>query len=472
MIGRREHEAPDHQTPDHRRSGHETPEHVTPDHQTVDTSSGSARDALAHRDFRLVFAGAFVSNIGRWMQNVVLTAFAWELTERPTFVSIVVFAQLGPMLLLSLVGGTLADSLDRKRLLLGTQIWQAACTFVLAAVVADGAVHEWVLVAVVFVMGIGQAIFAPTWSAVLPTLAGRENLEAAVSLNSTQMNASRVIGPAIGGVLWVALGASAVFAVNGISYVFVIIALAVVAIPQVAERPVGTGTERILAGLRLVRQVPVVRNSIVMMAAFSFFCLPFIGQMPTLAELNLGVDAKSGTYGLLYATFGVGAVVGALAVGTVLLRVPKPAVVRATLTCFGVALVVLSMLRDAAPAFPTLLIVGATYFATTTSLLTHVQRHIADAVRGRVMALWVMSFGGVVPVANLVAGPIIELSSITLVVAAGGVAAIVLAWFVELEPPGAAGEPSVMFRSPMTARRARYGQIDRPTRRWSWTTTR
>jgi MFS family permease len=173
--------------------------------------TGTARDALAHRDFRVVFIGSFVSNIGRWMQNVVLTAFAWELTERPSFVALVVFAQLGPMLLLSLVGGTLADSVDRRRLLLGTQVWQAAWTFVLAAAVVGGEIDEWLLLVIVFIIGLGQAIFAPTWSAALPMLAGPDNLQAAVSLNSTQMNASRVVGPALGGVLWVAIGASGVF---------------------------------------------------------------------------------------------------------------------------------------------------------------------------------------------------------------------------------------------------------------------
>ena len=397
-------------------------------------ATGSARQALAHRDFRIVFVGSFVSNIGRWMQNVVLTAFAWELTERPSFVSLVVFAQLGPMLLLSIVGGTLADSLDRRKLLLATQVWQAAWTFVLAAAVTGGDVEEWLLVLLVFVIGLGQAIFAPTWSAVLPTLAGRENLEASISLNSTQMNASRVVGPALGGVLWVAFGASAVFVVNGLSYVFVVGALLVARFPDVPRAAAGAGWSRLTAGFRLVGERPLIRNSLLLMSLFALFCLPFIGQMPTLAELNLGIDAKSTGYGVLYATFGSGAGGGALLVGTVLRPVPKPLVVRGTLTAFAVLLGVLAALRSPLPAYPVMFLVGLVYFATTTALLTHVQTHIEDEVRGRVMALWTMSFGGMVPISNLLAGPLIERTSVTAVVALGAVVALALGWTRALGP--------------------------------------
>ncbi|MEM9035982.1 MAG: MFS transporter [Actinomycetota bacterium] len=397
-------------------------------------AGGSARAALTHRDFRIVFAGSFVSNIGRWMQNVVLTAFAWELTERPSFVSLVVFAQLGPMLLLSIVGGTLADSLDRRRLLLATQVWQAAWTFVLAAAVLGDDIAEWLLVVLVFIIGLGQAIFAPTWSAVLPTIAGRENLAAAISLNSTQMNASRVVGPALGGVLWVATDASTVFVVNGVSYVFVIGALLAAAIPAVERPATGSGWERITAGIRVVRRRPRIRNSLLLMAMFAFWCLPFIGQMPTLAELNLGIDAKSGSYGVLYATFGSGAVIGALLIGTLLLHTPKPRVVRGTLLLFSAALAVLALMRDPLPAFPVIFVVGMSYFATTTALMTHVQGHIEDEIRGRVMALWTMAFGGMVPLSNLIAGPLIERTSVTAVVLGGAVAALVLALTIDLEP--------------------------------------
>ncbi len=395
---------------------------------------GTALDALGHRDFRRVFVGSFISNVGRWMQNVVLGAFAWDLTHSPTFVGLVVFAQLGPMLALSVVGGALADALDRRHLLLATQAWQAAWTTLLAVLVADGEIDEVQLVALVAVIGVGQAVFAPTWSAVVPTLAGPGNLQAAIALNSTQINATRVVGPAIGGVLYAELGASPVFAINAVTYVFVIGALLLVTIPRTTDPTGDRGWARLTSGFRIARGDRVVGRSLVVMASFAFFCLPFIGQMPVLAELNLGIEVDTRAYGVLYACFGVGAVLGSLSVGTLLRRIPRVRTMRVTLVGFGLALAALALVRTPSAAYPLIVAVGFLYLATVTSLTTHVQSLIDDAVRGRVMALWTMSFGGVVPLANLVAGPLIELTSVTTVLLVGALAAAALSWRLDLEP--------------------------------------
>ena len=133
---------------------------------------GTARAALRHRTFRRVFTGSFLSNIGTWMQNVVLGALAYDLTESPTFVGVVLFAQLGPLLLLSVVGGALADTIDRRRLLIGVAVSQLVLSFVLAAVAAPDRPNEVLLVVVVFGIGIGQALFNPAYSAVLPAARG------------------------------------------------------------------------------------------------------------------------------------------------------------------------------------------------------------------------------------------------------------------------------------------------------------
>ena len=130
---------------------------------------GSARAALRHATFRRVFAGSFLSNIGSWMQNVVLGALAYDLTGSPTFVGIVLFAQLGPLLLLSVVGGALADTLDRRRFLITVAASQLVLSFVLAAVVAPEQPSAVVLVVVVFAIGVGQALFNPTYAACSPS---------------------------------------------------------------------------------------------------------------------------------------------------------------------------------------------------------------------------------------------------------------------------------------------------------------
>ena len=151
---------------------------------------GTALAALRQEVFRRVYVGAFLSNIGSWMQNVVLGALAYDLTRSPTFVSIVLFAQLGPMLFFSIVGGMLADTFDRRRLLVVVSATQAVLALALAAITKDADPSQAAIVGVVFLIGMGQSVFGPTYSAVLPDLVGPGNLAGAISLNSAQMNGS------------------------------------------------------------------------------------------------------------------------------------------------------------------------------------------------------------------------------------------------------------------------------------------
>jgi MFS family permease len=160
-------------------------------------AAGSARAALAQRPFRIVWLGSLASNVGTWMQNVALGAFAYKLTKSSGFVALLGFAQLGPLLLLSIVGGLLADTIDRKWLLIGCQVQQMVLSIVLAVIVSQDDPSKTALFLCVLGLGIGNALNAPTLSAVLPQLVGKKDLAGAVSLQSVQLNLSRVVGPAI-----------------------------------------------------------------------------------------------------------------------------------------------------------------------------------------------------------------------------------------------------------------------------------
>lgn len=394
---------------------------------------GQSMAALRQQTFRRVYVGAFFSNIGTWMQNVVLGALAYDLTKSSTFVGLVLFAQLGPMLFFSIVGGMLADTFDRRKLLIAVSATQALLAFVLAGVVSVDDPNKWAMVGVVFLIGLGQSVFGPTYSALLPDLVGPGNLAGAISLNSTQMNGSRVIGPAIGGFLFARWGADVVFALNGLTFAFVIGALASVQLPE--AEPLDddeSRLERIALGFRIARHRFPVGRSLAVMVLFSFLSLPFIGQMPVLADRNLGIDATSTAYGWLYACFGLGAMLGALSVGTTFANTPKEDVTRWGLVAFAVALAVFAWLRAPAPAFVVIVAVGFFYFASVTALSTVLQMHLAGNERGRVMALWGMAFGGTVPMGNLVAGPLIEATSVTTVVFPGAIIALALAWWADL----------------------------------------
>jgi MFS family permease len=387
---------------------------------------GTARSALSHRSFRIFFLGAFASNIGTWMQNAVLGAYAYDVTGSPSFVGLLVFAQLGPLLIFSTVGGVLADEVDRRLLLIGVAIQQLIFSVALAVTTSGDDPNRVLLVGLVLIIGIGQAIHAPAYSSLLPQLVPRDDLAGAVALNSTQMNASRVIGPTIGSAIYAGVGVGWVFGINALTYVAVIVAVLMTVIPPVVHTVGPKGVRRLVSGFGIARRNPVVARCLVTMTLFSFFCLPFVTQMPVLAHDNLGIDPDSVAYGALYACLGIGAVLGSLSIGTVFSKVGKRHIACWGLVGFSGAVAVLALIRVPGLAYPATVVVGFAYFATVTSLATVLQQDLDDAVRGRVMALWIMSFGGTVPIGGLVFGPVVEATSITLVMLVGAFVALLL----------------------------------------------
>jgi predicted MFS family arabinose efflux permease len=179
------------------------------------------------------------------------------------------------------------------------------------------------------------------------------------------------------------------------------------------------------------------------MVLFSFFCLPIAVLMPVLAHNDLGIREDSIAYGLLYASFGAGAVVGALSIGTFLAGQRLELVVRVGLGGFALTLATLGLLGSPGPGYPVAFLVGLFYFATVTSLATVLQRRLDDAVRGRVMALWVMAFGGTVPLGAIAAGPLSQHFGIATVVVGGAVVAAALVPLADLEDRARGPGPAV-----------------------------
>jgi MFS family permease len=389
---------------------------------------GTAQAALRNRNFLIIYLGTFASNIGTWMQNVVLGAYALKLTGSPTFVGVIFFAQLGPLLFLSTTGGLLADVVDRRRLLVAVQLAQMVLSLGLAALVLIDEPPEVALVVLVFSIGVANALGAPGLSAILPTLVPREDLAGAVALQSVQMNLSRVIGPAIGGVLYATFDAAPVFVLNALTYAFAIVGLVWANYPrrvdaQVAER----GLQRLLSGVRIVRRDPLLTQILVTLFTFSLFSLAFVGLMPVIAEQNFGLDPRSTAYGVLYACFGLGAALGAVTVGTVFASRSKITLLRPGFIAFAVALTGFALIRAPALSYPVSALLGYVYFVVITSLSTVLQDDLEESTRGRVMALWIMGFGGTVPIGVLIAGAIENFTSITAVLLAGSAWALVLA---------------------------------------------
>jgi len=232
-----------------------------------------------------------------------------------------------------------------------------------------------------------------------------------------------------------------IFAINAVTYLFAVVAATL--IPKIAVEPSGESPwQRVVAGFRIAHREPLVGRVLLTIALFSLLCLPFIGLMPVIAGVSLHIPTTGLAYGLLYGAFGMGAALGALGVGTVFGGVDQLRLARRSLVAFAVLLAGFAFLRDAAPAYPVVLVLGAAYFTTTTGMVTALQQHLDDAVRGRVMALWMMGFGGMVPIGLLVWGKVADVvaprghataSTLTAVLVMGAVTAAVMA---VLDAPG------------------------------------
>jgi MFS family permease len=314
---------------------------------------------------------------------------------------------------------------------------------VLAVLAATDEPSRVAIVACVLAIGVGNALSAPGIAAILPTLVPKADLPGAVSLQSVQMNLSRVIGPAIGAVIYSRVSAAPVFALNAATYLFAVAGVVLARYHQYAPGEVEeTGLARLLSGFRLAWRDPLIRRILTILVLFSFFSLSFVGLMPAIAAENLGIRPRSIQYGVLYALFGLGAATGAIAVGTVLAGRSKAPIPRRGLVAFTVLLTGFALLRVDGPAYPLVLLLGIAYFLVITSLATVLQENLDDGIRGRIMALWIMGFGGIVPVGVLAGGFVATRTNVTLVLLIGAAAALLLAPYARLEPAVAAGRGS------------------------------
>ena len=394
--------------------------------------SGSARAAFQSRDFRRIWFGSFASNIGTWIQNVVLPVYIYARTGRASFVAVVIFAQLGPILLLSIPGGVIADRVNRKKFLVSMQVLQLLCSLLLAFFAANNAAI-WLIFAAQLGVGIGNALQIPGWSSMLTTLVPPKDLAGAISLNSTVINGARVIGPIIVAVLsqWNVTTAQ-FFTINAATYLFVIFALISVNVPEFA-RDTTAGWRRFTFAFKIARERIVVSRLVLTLASFSLLSLPYVGLFPAVAKLNFGIESQSSTYNWLYATWGLGACLGGLSVSTIFVEIDNRKLIRVGFASFAVSMMAFALAPNVDIAFISVFFLGAAYFFTTTSMQTVLVSSLSPEIRARVMALWFMAFGGTVPIGNLIFGPLIDRYGSRWLLIMGSLWAVVLWWWCDIE---------------------------------------
>ena len=395
--------------------------------------AGTARAAFSYRNYRLVWTGMLLSNIGTWMQNLALPAYIDDRTGSAKIVSLLVFAQLGPLLLLAIPGGIIAGRYNLQRYLLAMQWVQLVFSLVLAAIVSvDGPI--WALFLAQTAIGVGNALNAPAFQASVPMLVDRRDLAGAISLNSTQLNGSRVAGPAIAALLAIwGVSTSQIFIINAATYLFLIISLFMVQIPDIRSAPTETGWRRALSGVNIAKSRRVLSRLLISMTAFSLFCLIYVGLFSSVARLNFGISPVRSTYRWLYAVWGFGALCGALATGTFLSHIHRPTIIRWGFVGFAIALATFANIHSVTWAFPVGFVLGLFYFMTANAMVTVFQQNLRDNERVTVMPLWFMSFGGTVTIGGLLAGPIIDAIGARWVLFFGAIFALFLAWWCDLD---------------------------------------
>ncbi|MCS7337107.1 MAG: MFS transporter [Verrucomicrobiae bacterium] len=378
--------------------------------QAADLGRIRVKDAftsLRHRNFRVFFLGQLVSLTGTWMQNTALSWLVYKLTGSKFLLGLVTAVGSAPMLLLSILGGSVADRYAKRDVLLCTQTCMMLVAFAFAWLVWREhitAAHVLVLSALT---GVALAFDMPARQALMIEITSREDLMNAVSLNSSAVNAARIVGPALAGALMAKAGAAICFLLNGLSFIAVIAGLLLMQLPRLG-RPNrhASALQHVLDGLSYVTRHARVRRLLLLFAAVGVFGWSYSVLMPAFATDVLQIDEAR--FGLLLGANGVGAMLGALTVAVAGARLRPRALLLGGLGLFCAMLGALSATRSYIAALVCLAIGGwgmLVYFSTTNTLI---QTAVADDMRGRVMGVWTLVFGGMMPLGGLQAGTVAE----------------------------------------------------------------
>lgn len=341
------------------------------------------------------------------MQTVAVGALVTEITRNPVWTAMAFVAGFLPMGILAPIGGALADRLDRRRFAITATSAEAAVAATLAVLVASGRTDPPLVTGLVFLAGCVAALRLPVQQAMLPDLVPAEDLVGAVSLGSAQWNLGRVVGPALAGVVIVIGSYGAAFAVNAVSFVAVIVAFALVSLPVGAHDSRRGGlVAHIRAGAVVLRREPACRAAMLLIALAAGLAAPFMALIPAMADILVdgGTNALAGATGALTTAQGVGAVIGALVLPSLVVRFGRRRTITTFLLATPLSLVAYAWSPSVPTATATVFVVGATYICILSGLSAVVQLRAPAAYRGRVLSLFFGTLSVVFPLSALAQG--------------------------------------------------------------------
>jgi MFS family permease len=412
--------------------------------------------AFRHKAFTWLWIATVVANVGTWMYNAASGWLMTSLDPDPLIVSLVQVANTLPIFLLALPAGALADVVDRRRFLFWNEAVITALSAVFAAFVSLDLVTAHMLLLFTFLIGIGGALTAPAWQAIVPQLVPRRDLAPAVSANSVGFNISRAIGPALGGAAIAWVGIAAPFWINAISNLGVVGVLWWWRSPQHsgARLPAERLGNAIVIGLRYARHNPHLRATLMRAVGFFLFGSAYWALLPLVARNQIAGGAE--LYGILLGVIGFGAVVGAFSLPWLKKTLGPDRVVAAGTLGTAAALILFGLARDTPTGLLASFIAGASWIGVLASLNVSAQVALPEWVRGRGLALYMTVFFGALSLGSVVWGTVaglIGLSSTHFVAAAAALVTIPLTWRWKLQTgAGVDLTPSMHWPAPVTAR--------------------
>jgi MFS family permease len=368
------------------------------------TGLRSVGRALRHRNYRLFFTGQSISLIGTWLTKVATAWLVYRLTGSAWLLGVVGFAGQIPTFLLAPIAGVLVDRWNRRRVLLATQTLAMLQSALLATLALGGVIRVWEIVALSVVQGLVDAFDMPVRQSMVVRMVGdRADLPNAIALNSSMVNAARLLGPAVAGVLIAAVGEGWCFFIDAVSYGAVIFSVLLMHLDAQPPAPKATRVLHEMAeGFRYARGSPPIRSLLLLLALSGLAGRPFAVLLPVVAREVM--HGGAGTLGTLQATAGVGALAGALYLASRTSVVGLGRVIVASAALFGLGLMAFSRAHALWLAMPLLLLAGTGMMLQTAASNTIIQTIVDEDKRGRVMSLLGMSLFGTVPLGSLIAG--------------------------------------------------------------------
>ena len=380
--------------------------------------------AFHYRDFRLMFTGACISSIGTWMQNLAQAWLVLDISKSPFYLGLDAFLAGIPIFFFSLIGGVVADRVERRKVLLMSQYVQMSSAFILTVLILVGAVHIWEILFLSFVVGLAQSFGGPAYAALIPSLVSKEDMPNAIALNSIQFNVARVLGPAIGGLALDNLGAVWCFGLNGLSFLAPIVSLTILNTRYLPEKTGESIFASMKKGFKFIRHQGAMEGLIVLGFCVTALGIPMTTFLPWFArEVFRG---GPGTFTLFLCASGSGAVAGALGVAFLGNIRNKGRLALTMLVVLGGGISGFALSQSVVLSCVLLFLSGISLMAVFTNVLSLVQLITANEMRGRVISIYNAAFRGGMPMGNLVTGWLVPMFTAPVVLAVNGLLLVLL----------------------------------------------